>query len=131
MSFLRLYLSSRKNISAFLFRIHNTITLSRHEWCLMRLRFEKNFSHQRSFIKHTCSWCDKLIVIYISFPLGSLHCHPYSPHFLHFHTDSPHYHADSPYPHSSHSRPILHISLIPFPNFSFWLLQIASSVCIN
>ena len=34
----------RKNISACLFNVHNTISLSRHEQvCLMRLRFERYF----------------------------------------------------------------------------------------
>ena len=53
----------RKNIFACLFSVHNTIILSRHEQvCLMRLRFERYFSHhrekylsKRSLIKHTCS----------------------------------------------------------------------------
>ena len=36
----------RKNIFACLFSVHNTISLSRHEQvCLMRLRFERYFSH--------------------------------------------------------------------------------------
>ena len=36
----------RKNISACLFSVHNTISLSCHEQvCLMRLRFERYFSH--------------------------------------------------------------------------------------
>ena len=39
----------RKNIFACLFSIHNTISLSRHEQvCLMRLRFERYFSHHRA-----------------------------------------------------------------------------------
>ena len=54
----------------------STISLSRHEQvCLMRLRFERYFSHhrawwwekylsKRSLIKHTCSWRDKLIVLW-------------------------------------------------------------------
>ena len=38
----------RKNIFACLFSVHNTISLSRHEQvCLMRLRFERYFSHHR------------------------------------------------------------------------------------
>ena len=44
-------------------KYYNTISLSRHEQvCLMRLRFERYFSHhwekylsKRSLIKHTCS----------------------------------------------------------------------------
>ena len=40
--------SIRKNIFACLFSVHNTISLSRHEQvCLMRLRFERYFSHHR------------------------------------------------------------------------------------
>ena len=40
----------RKNIFACLFSVHNTISLSRHEQvCLMRLRFERYFSHHRAF----------------------------------------------------------------------------------
>ena len=36
----------RKNTFACLFSVHNTISLSRHEQvCLMRLRFERYFSH--------------------------------------------------------------------------------------
>ena len=36
----------RKNIFACLFSVHNTISFSRHEQvCLMRLRFERYFSH--------------------------------------------------------------------------------------
>ena len=39
----------RKNIFACLFSVHNKISLSRHEQvCLMRLRFERYFSHQRA-----------------------------------------------------------------------------------
>ena len=39
----------RKNIFACLFGVHNTIILSRHEQvCLMRLRFERYFSHHRA-----------------------------------------------------------------------------------
>ena len=42
------YLVILKNIFACLFSVHNTISLSRHEQvCLMRLRFERYFSHQR------------------------------------------------------------------------------------
>ena len=38
----------RKNIFACLFSVHNTISLSRHEQvCLMRLRFERYFSHHQ------------------------------------------------------------------------------------
>ena len=38
----------RKNIFACLFGVHNTISLSRHEQvCLIRLRFERYFSHHR------------------------------------------------------------------------------------
>ena len=38
----------RKNIFACLFSVHNTISLSRHEQvCIMRLRFERYFSHHR------------------------------------------------------------------------------------
>ena len=64
--------------------------------------------------------------IYLGFHLDSLRRHPDSP-------DSLHSHADSPHPHS-HPIPriptlILHISLIPFPNSLFWVLQIAYSVC--
>ena len=41
--------SVRKNIFASLFSVHNTIILSRHEQvCLMRLRFERYFSHHRA-----------------------------------------------------------------------------------
>ena len=40
---------TRKNIFACLFSVHNTISLSRHEQvCLMRLRFERYFSHHRA-----------------------------------------------------------------------------------
>ena len=40
----------RKNIFACLFSVHNTISLSRHEQvCLMRLRFERYFSHHRVY----------------------------------------------------------------------------------
>ena len=40
----------RKNIFACLFSVHNTISLSRHEQvCLMRLRFERCFSHHRAY----------------------------------------------------------------------------------
>ena len=40
--------NKRKNIFACLFSVHNTISLSRHEQvCLMRLRFERYFSHHR------------------------------------------------------------------------------------
>ena len=39
----------RKNIFACLFSAHNTISLSRHEQVrLMRLRFERYFSHHRA-----------------------------------------------------------------------------------
>ena len=43
----------RKNIFACLFSVHNTISFSRHEQrheqvCLMRLRFERYFSHHRA-----------------------------------------------------------------------------------
>ena len=39
----------RKNIFASLFSVHNTTSLSRHEQvCLMRLRFERYFSHHRA-----------------------------------------------------------------------------------
>ena len=39
----------RKNIFACLFSVHNRIILSRHEQvCLMRLRFERYFSHHRA-----------------------------------------------------------------------------------
>ena len=39
----------RKNIFACLFSVRNTISLSRHEQvCLMRLRFERYFSHHRA-----------------------------------------------------------------------------------
>ena len=38
-----------KNIFACLFSVHNTISLSRHEQvCLMRLDFERYFSHHRA-----------------------------------------------------------------------------------
>ena len=38
-----------KNIFACLFSVHNTISLSRHEQvCLIRLRFERYFSHHRA-----------------------------------------------------------------------------------
>ena len=44
-----LQLLIRKNIFACLFSVHNTISLSRHEQvCLMRLRFERYFSHHRA-----------------------------------------------------------------------------------
>ena len=67
-----------KNIFACLFSVHNTISSSRHEQvCLMRLRFERYFSHhrarmekylsKRSLIKHTCSRRDKRIIIKILF----------------------------------------------------------------
>ena len=50
-----------------------TISLSCHEQvCLSGLRFERYFSHHRekylskhSPLKHTCSWHDKLIVLWI------------------------------------------------------------------
>ena len=39
----------RKNIFACLFSVHNTTSLSPHEQvCLMRLRFERYFSHHRA-----------------------------------------------------------------------------------
>ena len=39
----------RKNIFNCLFSVHNNISLSRHEQvCLMRLRFERYFSHHRA-----------------------------------------------------------------------------------
>ena len=39
----------RKNIFACLFSVHNTISLSRHEQvCLMKLLFERYFSHHRA-----------------------------------------------------------------------------------
>ena len=39
----------RKNIFACLSSVHNTISLSRHKQvCLMRLRFERLFSHHRA-----------------------------------------------------------------------------------
>ena len=45
--------SIRKNIFACLFSVHNTISLSRHEQvCLMKLRFERYFSHHRDFSHH-------------------------------------------------------------------------------
>ena len=61
-----------KNIFTCLFSVHNTISLSRHEQvCLIRLLFERFFSHhrarylsKRSLIKDTCSWHDKLIVLH-------------------------------------------------------------------
>ena len=41
-----IFFNIRKNIFACLFSVHNTIILSRHEQvCLMRLRFERYFSH--------------------------------------------------------------------------------------
>ena len=52
----------RKNIFTCLFSVHDTISLSSHEQvCLIRLRFERYFSHyqylsKRSLIKYTCSW---------------------------------------------------------------------------
>ena len=40
----------RKNISACLFNVHNTISSSRHgQVCLMRLRFDRYFSHHRFY----------------------------------------------------------------------------------
>ena len=65
--------------------------------------------------------------------INSLHCQPDSPHFWHFNPDSPHSQADSPHTHS-HLIPhistlILHMSLIPFPSSSFWILQIVCPVC--
>ena len=58
-----------KNIFACLFRVHNTISLSRQEKvCLIRLRFRRYFSRwwekylsKSSLIKHTCSW---LLLVY-------------------------------------------------------------------
>ena len=42
-------IDTRKNIFACLFSVPNTISLSRHEQvCLMRLRFERCFSHHRA-----------------------------------------------------------------------------------
>ena len=39
----------RKNIFPCLFSVHNTASLSRHEQvCLIRLRFERHFSHHRA-----------------------------------------------------------------------------------
>ena len=39
----------RKNISACLFSVHNTISLSPHKQvCLVRLRFERYFSHHQA-----------------------------------------------------------------------------------
>ena len=39
----------RKNIFACLFSVHSIVSLSRHEQvCLMRLRFERYFSHHRA-----------------------------------------------------------------------------------
>ena len=60
----------RKNIFACLFSIHNIISLSRHKQvCLSGLHFERYFSHHQekylskcSPLKHTCSWCDQLII---------------------------------------------------------------------
>ena len=54
------------------FLFYNTIALSGHEQvCLSRLRFEKYFSlhrekdlSKRNLLKHTCSWLDKLIVLW-------------------------------------------------------------------
>ena len=40
----------RKNIFTCLFNVHNTIRSSRHgQVCLMRLRFDRYFSHHRSY----------------------------------------------------------------------------------
>ena len=55
-----------KNIFACLSSVHNIISLSWHKQvCLIRLRFERYFSHhwekylsKFSLIKHTCSWRD-------------------------------------------------------------------------
>ena len=64
-----------KNIFAWLFIVHNTISLSCHgQAFLIRLHFERYFSHhqtkwweeyllKRSLIEHTCSWRDTLIVL--------------------------------------------------------------------
>ena len=47
--FLKEAIIIRKNIFACLFSVHYTISLSRHEQvCLMRLRFERYFSHHRA-----------------------------------------------------------------------------------
>ena len=71
--------------------------------------------------------------LHLGFHVDFLHRHSDSPHFFHFDADFPHPHADSPHPHS-HPIPriprlILRISLILFPDFPFWILQIACSVC--
>ena len=73
---------------------------------------------------------------FCTFPLGFSHSHPDSPHpHLHFHLYSPHFphsHPDSritnPFPHVAFfSNPHFpHPPLIPFPDFSFTLLQIAT-----
>ena len=64
----------RKNFFACLFSVHHTISLSRHKQvCLTRQHFERYFSHhsrnisQYILIKHTCSWRDKLIVLFLHF----------------------------------------------------------------
>ena len=52
-----------------IFACHNMIRLSCHEqWCLMRLRFERYFSHHQekylsigSLTKHICSWLYKKV----------------------------------------------------------------------
>ena len=76
-----------------------------------------------------------ILPLYLSFHLDSLHCHTDSPHFSHFHPDFEYFHANSLHPHS-HLIPciptfILRISIIPFLNFPFWVLniQITCSVC--
>ena len=65
--------SLRKNIFAHLFSVHNTISLSPHEQvCLIRLRYERYFSHHHSksrLIKHICSWRDKLLILLKSLEL--------------------------------------------------------------
>ena len=48
-SYVEDYCVIRKNIFACLFSAHNIISLSRHEQvCLMRLRFERYFSHHQA-----------------------------------------------------------------------------------
>ena len=49
-------LNIRKNIFAYLFSVHNTISLSRHEQvCLMRLRFTRFTSLERSISRNVAS----------------------------------------------------------------------------
>ena len=49
MKILRANVTIRKNIFAYLFSVHHTISLSRHEKvCLMRRRFERYFSRYRA-----------------------------------------------------------------------------------